>query len=246
MSPARSSEVCRRPPTWCWGAGRQRRATHRRRDQDPRRILGRPLLLVPIGEPRAARAESVAGTRHGQRAERAPASEPSRSIDDRNRPDALHRWVEQFPCSDQVVIKHSVILKAWLARDTDPERVIEALDHHLAVPVSDSMRRCGAGSAPERSESARTRGCARRWRCSTTRSARSTASCPTSRNCATRSRWALPRIRFGVCTGARASCASVQRLLSGARVTANQPWSKTNNPQQTPRTKYCVRFRRLA
>ena len=46
---------------------------------------------------------------------------------------ALHRWVESMPVSDQVVIKHSVILKAWLARDTDPERVIEALDHHLAV-----------------------------------------------------------------------------------------------------------------
>ena len=35
--------------------------------------------------------------------------------------------------SDQVVIKHSVILKTWLARDSDPERVIETLDHHLAV-----------------------------------------------------------------------------------------------------------------
>jgi DNA-binding PadR family transcriptional regulator len=46
---------------------------------------------------------------------------------------ALRRWVEALPVSDQVVIKHSVILKTWLARDSDAGRVIEALDHHLAV-----------------------------------------------------------------------------------------------------------------
>jgi DNA-binding PadR family transcriptional regulator len=46
---------------------------------------------------------------------------------------ALRRWVETLPVSDQVIIKHSVILKTWLAQDSDPERVIETLDHHLAV-----------------------------------------------------------------------------------------------------------------
>jgi DNA-binding PadR family transcriptional regulator len=46
---------------------------------------------------------------------------------------SLRRWVETLPVSDQVIIKHSVILKTWLAQDTDPERVIETLDHHLDV-----------------------------------------------------------------------------------------------------------------
>jgi DNA-binding PadR family transcriptional regulator len=46
---------------------------------------------------------------------------------------SLRRWVETLPVSEQVIIKHSVILKTWLARDTDPERVIETLDHHLEV-----------------------------------------------------------------------------------------------------------------
>jgi DNA-binding PadR family transcriptional regulator len=46
---------------------------------------------------------------------------------------ALRRWVDALPVTDQVVIKHSVILKTWLARDSDPERVIETLDHHLAA-----------------------------------------------------------------------------------------------------------------
>ncbi|BBX64371.1 hypothetical protein MSAS_35450 [Mycobacterium saskatchewanense] len=45
--------------------------------------------------------------------------------------DALRRWVQHFPGEDQVVIKHPVILKTWLARGEDPDRVIETLDRHL-------------------------------------------------------------------------------------------------------------------
>lgn len=45
--------------------------------------------------------------------------------------DALHRWVQHFPGQEQVVIKHPVILKTWLARGDDPERVIDTLDRHL-------------------------------------------------------------------------------------------------------------------
>jgi DNA-binding PadR family transcriptional regulator len=45
--------------------------------------------------------------------------------------DALHRWVQHFPGQEQVVIKHPVILKTWLARGDDPERVVETLDRHL-------------------------------------------------------------------------------------------------------------------
>lgn len=45
--------------------------------------------------------------------------------------DALRRWVQHFPGQDQVVIKHPVILRAWLARGEEPERVLEALDRHL-------------------------------------------------------------------------------------------------------------------
>ena len=45
--------------------------------------------------------------------------------------DALRRWVQHFPGQDQVVIKHPVILKTWLARGEDPERVLDTLDRHL-------------------------------------------------------------------------------------------------------------------
>lgn len=45
--------------------------------------------------------------------------------------EALRRWVQHFPGADQVVIKHPVILKTWLARGEDPERVIDTLDRHL-------------------------------------------------------------------------------------------------------------------
>jgi DNA-binding PadR family transcriptional regulator len=45
--------------------------------------------------------------------------------------DALRRWVQHFPGQEQVVIKHPVILKAWLARGEDPERVVDTLDRHL-------------------------------------------------------------------------------------------------------------------
>lgn len=45
--------------------------------------------------------------------------------------DALRRWVQHFPGRDQVVIKHPVILKTWLARGEDPERILDTLDRHL-------------------------------------------------------------------------------------------------------------------
>jgi len=45
--------------------------------------------------------------------------------------EALRRWVQQFPAQDQVVIKHPIILKTWLARGENPERVIDTLDRHL-------------------------------------------------------------------------------------------------------------------
>lgn len=45
--------------------------------------------------------------------------------------DALRCWVQQFPGEDPVVIKHPVILRTWLARGEDPERVIDNLDRHL-------------------------------------------------------------------------------------------------------------------
>jgi DNA-binding PadR family transcriptional regulator len=46
---------------------------------------------------------------------------------------ALRRWVDTLPVTDQVIIKHSVILKTWLSQGREPERVVETLDHHLAV-----------------------------------------------------------------------------------------------------------------
>ena len=45
--------------------------------------------------------------------------------------DALHRWVQHFPGQEQVVIKHPVILKTWLARSDDPEHAIDTLERHL-------------------------------------------------------------------------------------------------------------------
>ena len=45
--------------------------------------------------------------------------------------DALRRWVQHFPGDDQVVIKHPVILRTWLARGEDPERIVDMLDRHL-------------------------------------------------------------------------------------------------------------------
>ncbi|MGO4443404.1 MarR family transcriptional regulator [Mycobacterium sp. 2YAF39] len=46
---------------------------------------------------------------------------------------ALRRWVEVLPVTDQVVIKHPVILRTWLAQDSGIERVLESLDHHLTA-----------------------------------------------------------------------------------------------------------------
>jgi DNA-binding PadR family transcriptional regulator len=45
--------------------------------------------------------------------------------------DALRRWVQHFPGHDQVVIKHPVILRTWLARGEDPEHIVDTLDRHL-------------------------------------------------------------------------------------------------------------------
>lgn len=45
--------------------------------------------------------------------------------------DALRRWVQHFPGQNQVVIKHPVILRTWLARGEDPERVVDMLEGHL-------------------------------------------------------------------------------------------------------------------
>jgi DNA-binding PadR family transcriptional regulator len=44
---------------------------------------------------------------------------------------ALRGWVQHLPSQDQVVIKHPVILRTWLARGEEPEWVLEALDRHL-------------------------------------------------------------------------------------------------------------------
>jgi DNA-binding PadR family transcriptional regulator len=46
---------------------------------------------------------------------------------------ALRRWVRTLPVTEQVVIKHSVILKTWLAEGSEPEPVIDSLDQHLAA-----------------------------------------------------------------------------------------------------------------
>jgi hypothetical protein len=45
--------------------------------------------------------------------------------------EALQHWVEQLPDTDQVVIKHPVILKAWMSKDSDATRTLDALDRHL-------------------------------------------------------------------------------------------------------------------
>lgn len=45
--------------------------------------------------------------------------------------EALRRWVQHFPGQDQVVVKHPVILRTWLARGEDPERIVDTLDRHL-------------------------------------------------------------------------------------------------------------------
>jgi len=45
--------------------------------------------------------------------------------------EALQRWVEQLPDTDQVVIKHPVILKTWMSKDSDASRTLDALDRHL-------------------------------------------------------------------------------------------------------------------
>jgi DNA-binding PadR family transcriptional regulator len=45
--------------------------------------------------------------------------------------EALHRWVSAFPGPDQVVIKHPIMLKTWLADGVDAERLLEMIDRHI-------------------------------------------------------------------------------------------------------------------
>lgn len=46
---------------------------------------------------------------------------------------ALRRWARAFPASEQVVIKHPVVLKTWLAKESDLTEVIDGLQAHLAT-----------------------------------------------------------------------------------------------------------------
>ena len=44
---------------------------------------------------------------------------------------ALRGWVKSFPGGEQVMVKHPVILKTWLATESDVTDVVEALQTHL-------------------------------------------------------------------------------------------------------------------
>ncbi|ADP80507.1 PadR family transcriptional regulator [Pseudofrankia inefficax] len=45
----------------------------------------------------------------------------------------LRDWLHRTPDDEPVVIKHPVLLRVWLAGESDdPDRVVEILDHHLA------------------------------------------------------------------------------------------------------------------
>lgn len=46
---------------------------------------------------------------------------------------ALREWVRSFPGNEQVMIKHPVVLKTWLATESDTTDVIAALQTHLAT-----------------------------------------------------------------------------------------------------------------
>lgn len=43
---------------------------------------------------------------------------------------ALKEWAERLPGTDDVVIKHPLMLKIWLAVDSEPEALIEAIDQY--------------------------------------------------------------------------------------------------------------------
>lgn len=118
--------------------------------------------------------------------------------------DALRRWVQHFPGQDQVVIKHPVILKTWLARGEDPEHVLDTLDRHLDATRARldealwSRQRSASSASPTTPNSATP---SPFW---TTRSAGCTRRSPTSPSCATRSPPAPPAIRSNGCDGRRA------------------------------------------
>ena len=47
--------------------------------------------------------------------------------------EALRGWVAVLPGPDQVVVKHPIILKTWLADGVEPERLLEMIDRHISV-----------------------------------------------------------------------------------------------------------------
>lgn len=61
--------------------------------------------------------------------------------------DAMRRWVQHFG-QDQVVIKHPVILKTWLARGEIPNTSWTPWIAISTRPGPGSTRRCGRGSVP--------------------------------------------------------------------------------------------------
>ena len=47
--------------------------------------------------------------------------------------EALRRWVAVLPGPDQVVIKHPIVLKTWLADGVEPERLLDIIDRHISA-----------------------------------------------------------------------------------------------------------------
>jgi DNA-binding PadR family transcriptional regulator len=45
--------------------------------------------------------------------------------------EVLRAWVGSLPEDEPVVLKHPVMLRIWLGEGTDPDRLVEILDHHL-------------------------------------------------------------------------------------------------------------------
>ena len=90
--------------------------------------------------------------------------------------DALRRWVQHFPGQDQVVIKHPVILRTWLARGEDPEHIVDTSIGTSRPPGRGWTRRCGRGSGHVNSASPKIRTSASHSPSWTTRSAACTPS----------------------------------------------------------------------
>ena len=114
-------------------AGGQRRTTHGRRDQDARRADGRPLLLVAVGQSRAAGTEQAAGAGDGQRNRRAIRQARDHVVRD-------HGFRARCTSPLGATLSGSTIRSSsstpsscstWLARGEDPERVVDTLDRHL-------------------------------------------------------------------------------------------------------------------